>query len=225
VSWLARATGPALICLGFSACASPFVGRPRCPRALDGTFVQLSGVQTEYERASWARVLRTIRTHTGGEVVLQFTADAQGNVASVLKANGKQTDYTYQWGLMKDVLTAAHTTSRVINSEGTVASQTQGGRTTAFAYDDLYRLTNANGTWWQPPGKLNQYAYTMQYNDIHNILRKDQQHWIRNRGDSKPIPQHKTTYTWDYSYGSAKPHAARVKRERRARTWAVGGQG
>ncbi|HEX5749058.1 MAG TPA: SpvB/TcaC N-terminal domain-containing protein [Archangium sp.] len=84
-----------------------------------------------------------------------------------------------------------------------------GGRVEqSFSYDDLYRLTSASGTWLQPPGKKNQFTYTLQYDDIHNIRNKDQRHWIRNRGDSKDIVQHKTTYSWAYEYGSAKPHAA-----------------
>jgi len=79
VSALAHAAGRAVIGLCLAACASPFVGRPRCPRALDGTFVQLSGGQIAYESASWERVLQTIGTHTGGEIILQFTGDAQGS--------------------------------------------------------------------------------------------------------------------------------------------------
>jgi len=63
---------------------------------------------------------------------MNFTNDAHGNVERVTKANGKWTRYTYEWGVVQDTITPAHTTTRVINPDGTVASETQAGRTTTF---------------------------------------------------------------------------------------------
>jgi len=87
-----------------------------------------------------------------------------------------------------------------------------GGRVEqSFTYDDLYRLTHASGLWVDPPGFRNQYSYSLTYSDIHNILRKNQQHWVRKgtgNGNGPDVPQHKTSYDWTYTYGSAKPHAA-----------------
>jgi uncharacterized protein RhaS with RHS repeats len=46
----------------------------------------------------------------------------------------------------------------------------------------------------------------MDYNDIHNITRKNQRHWIiQNNGTEKV--QTGTTYDWTYAYASPKPHA------------------
>jgi len=84
------------------------------------------------------------------EVTTTFAPDPFGNVERATKANGKFTRYTYQWGLLKDVITAEHTTTRVINPQGTVASQTQAGRTTTFTYDDVFRVTQVT-----PPGGTN----------------------------------------------------------------------
>ena len=78
----------------------------------------------------------------------------------------------------------------------------------SFTYDDLYRLTYAEGEWRDPPVFRNRYTYAMAYDDIHNITRKNQFHAKRTHKNSHDIEQHKTTYDWEYDYGSSKPHAA-----------------
>jgi YD repeat-containing protein len=76
-----------------------------------------------------------------------FAPDAYGNVRSVTKGNGKTTTSSYEWGAAKDVQTPEYVVSRTIGPEGLVASETRAGRTTSFAYDDLFRITTT-----QPPG-------------------------------------------------------------------------
>ncbi len=80
-------------------------------------------------------------------VVTEFTADAFGNVASVTKANGVSTTFEYQWGVVRTIVTAAHTTTRTINEDSTVASEEKGPGTAHFVYDALSRIISSD-----PPG-------------------------------------------------------------------------
>jgi hypothetical protein len=83
-------------------------------------------------------------------ITTSFEKDALGNVSRVTKANGKSTSYIYSWGQIHDVITAEHTTSREVNPDGTMASETLAGRTTSYQYDKLFRVTQV-----QPPGGTN----------------------------------------------------------------------
>jgi RHS repeat-associated protein len=153
-------------------------------------------VRLEYDRFEQRRFQQT-----GNGIRSHYSYDPLSRRLTNLEA-GEFQRFTYGYDKVGNV-------TDLLNDVPNARPNEYGGRVEqSFIYDDLYRLTSASGTWFQPPGKLNQYAYTLQYDDIHNIRVKNQQHWIRNRGDSKPIPQHKTTYAWNYEYGSAKPHAA-----------------
>jgi RHS repeat-associated protein len=150
----------------------------------------------EYDRFDQREFLQTgngIRTH--------YDYDTRSRRLATLEA-GEFQRFTYKFDKVGNV-------TSLVNDVQHARPNEYGGRVEqSFTYDDLYRLTSATGTWFQPPGKRNEYSYALQYDDIHNIKSKNQQHWIRNRSDSKPIPQHKTTYVWNYEYGSTKPHAA-----------------
>ncbi|MDU9049340.1 MAG: SpvB/TcaC N-terminal domain-containing protein [Candidatus Electrothrix sp. Rat3] len=75
-----------------------------------------------------------------------------------------------------------------------------------FGYDDLYRLTTANGLLEQKPNTEYRYTLAMQYDSIHNIVRKDQED-IRIVPGGSQITQKKTTYDYSYAYTSSRPHA------------------
>ena len=75
-----------------------------------------------------------------------------------------------------------------------------------FTYDNLYRLTTANGVYKYAPKRQHQYTLSMRYDSIHNIEHKDQRHWRTNPGGSE-LEQKGTTYQWDYAYGGTQPHA------------------
>jgi hypothetical protein len=78
-----------------------------------------------------------------------FTPGTRGNVASVTDGENKITSFTYDWGVVKNTVTPKYTITRVINSDGTVHSETRGGATTTFVYDDLMRLRQR-----QPPSAM-----------------------------------------------------------------------
>jgi RHS repeat-associated core domain len=82
-----------------------------------------------------------------------------------------------------------------------------GGPTTQqFGYDDLYRLTHAEGTFDFGPGKRRSYRFDLAYDAIHNIVAK-QQNDVVTQPSGTPITQKKTSYVFNYAYGSTHPHA------------------
>jgi len=75
-----------------------------------------------------------------------------------------------------------------------------------FRYDDLYRLTDAQGIYQFASGKLDIYSFAMSYDTIHNILNKNQEHQVVQPSGTL-VTQKKTTYNWNYAYNNQKPHA------------------
>ena len=84
-------------------------------------------------------------------------------------------------------------------------SQYGGPVTQSFAYDDLYRLTGAQGTYDFNPSKRRTYNLTLAYDSIHNIVSKQQTDVVA-QPSGMPITQKKTSYHWLYAYAQ-KPHA------------------
>ena len=81
----------------------------------------------------------------------------------------------------------------------------------SFAYDDLYRLTHAEGTFQFSPSKSHTYTMDMVYDTIHNIALKNQLHTII-QPSTQAVTQKKTSYNFAYAYNpsganSVRPHA------------------
>ena len=76
----------------------------------------------------------------------------------------------------------------------------------SFVYDDLYRLTSATGS---NKGSNHEDMYTlkMAYNSVHSIVKKEQLHQFKSPNATNWSPRNKTTYTYNYQYGTAQPHA------------------
>jgi YD repeat-containing protein len=81
-------------------------------------------------------------TQTRAGLTTSFTNDAYGNIATVTKPNGKTTSYLYSWGQAREFRTPEHVTTRQINPDGTIASETIGGYTTTYVYDGAGRPTH-----------------------------------------------------------------------------------
>ncbi|MDH5231849.1 MAG: hypothetical protein OEY38_17445 [Gammaproteobacteria bacterium] len=75
-----------------------------------------------------------------------------------------------------------------------------------YQYDDLYRLTQANGQLNRANQSQYRYSLDMQYDAIHNITLKQQsnQH-ITSDGVETAISA--TSYNWAYEYNHNQPHA------------------
>ena len=86
-----------------------------------------------------------------------------GNVTTATK-NGNTTTFKYRFGQVSEIQTPKHTTTRAINPDGTIKSDTQGGRTTTYEYDALGRVTKVD-----PPGD-DTLATTTDYTRITKIV-------------------------------------------------------
>ena len=110
-----------------------------------------------YDTATGFKTRQTeFGTSIDGGIPTTFAADDRGNVRAITSATKKTTTFDYSWGQVSATHTPEHTTSRSINADGTIASQTSAGRTTAFTYDahyDTFRVTRT-----QPPGGTNPIA-------------------------------------------------------------------
>jgi YD repeat-containing protein len=76
----------------------------------------------------------------------------------------------------------------------------------SFGYDDLYRLTTAQGEYKSAPDKVRNYTLALTYDTNHNILAKKQSDVVTVAGGSA-IPQKGTSYDWQYDYAGRQPHA------------------
>ena len=118
------------------------------PYIVDKVASEAVEVSGETFTKSWgfslATGFMTSETIYGIQTTYTPTTDGFGNVGSRTNANGHKTSYSYDWGVLKDttppVLDTA--TMRVINPEGTIASETRRGFATTFQYDDLFRQTS-----------------------------------------------------------------------------------
>ena len=155
-----------------------------------GQQVQLTlgnGVQTQYSYDSENRRLTTLKSKLDARVAdgyvfqnLSYTYDNVGNVKSI-----------------------ANDTVPPTSAAG---AQVGGPSTQTFNYDDLDRLTHAQGS-YTPAGKVDTYTQDLTYDSISNITNKNQNHTIISNGQS--AVDTKLTYNNDYSYNTAgKPHAA-----------------
>jgi len=77
-----------------------------------------------------------------------------------------------------------------------------------FIYDDLYRLTDADGIFHGANG-FESYTLKMVYSDIHNIESKTQTHTKGKNGNQNQGNRivRSTSYDWGYTYESKRPHA------------------
>jgi len=107
---------------------------------------------------------------------------------------------TYEYDKVGNILGQA-------NSAAVTSPNQLGGATQYhYDYDDLYRLTHAEGTFDYQPDKQHSYQLDMVYDSIHNIKAKTQLHNLR-QPSGNLITQKKTTYDWAYAYAGVQPHA------------------
>ncbi len=97
----------------------------------------------------------------------------------------------------------------ITNSAPVPSPNLMGGPATqTFEYDDLYRLTHAEGD-WESSNVTHRYTLDMGYNNVHDILNKNQVHEKKSGNGNNWIEQSKTTYDWDYAYDNTdQPHTA-----------------
>ncbi len=86
-----------------------------------------------------------------------------------------------------------------------------GSASYTYVYDDLYRLTHAEGSFNGSPStqQMHRYQMDMTYNSIHSITNKNQIHEKKTYyPNDRWVKQKRTTYDFDYTYNPAsQPHA------------------
>ncbi len=115
-------------------------------------------------------------------------------------ANRKMMDNVYTYDKVSNILNLKN--NAPIPTSNLMGSQTD----YSFVYDDLYRLTSAKGS---NKGSNHEDMYTlkMAYNSVHSIVKKEQLHQFKSPNATNWSPRNKTTYTYNYQYGTAQPHA------------------
>ena len=100
------------------------------------------------------------RSNTYG-VIVDYEPNAAGQVAKVKDAHNHETTFTYQWGVLANTVTPLLTTTRAINPDGAVDSETVGALTTSYVYDVGGRLRRV-----RPPSypAVNEIVY--EYDDV-----------------------------------------------------------
>jgi RHS repeat-associated protein len=97
----------------------------------------------------------------------------------------------------------------IVNNAPIPNPNLMGGRSNyQYAYDDLYRLTNANGKFMGATHEQ-RYSLSMGYDNLSSITSKGQVHEKKANGASNWVLQNKTSYSYTYNYDpGGKPHAA-----------------
>jgi RHS repeat-associated protein len=110
---------------------------------------------------------------------------------------------TYTYDLVGNVKT-------LTNALGEPTGRRSGAVSYTYDYDDLYRLTTAAGTALSRPGVVDRFKTTYAFDEIHNMTRLDQKHWLTTANDPDNETAHPphTNHVFDYAYGSAGPHQA-----------------
>ena len=142
-----------------------------------------NGVTTAYSYEPDTRRLHTVATVTPQGRVLQAQL--------------------YGYDLVGNVLL-------VDNALGPPVGHYSGTTLQSFAYDDLYRLTSAQGSALSRPGVVDSYTAAFQYSDIHTMLENAQLHQITNTSSGEPVIDTPATsnHDWLYAYKGNGPHQA-----------------
>lgn len=125
-------------------------GKPSS-RTVTGDFSGTSSTSWTYETNSG-----NVLTNTVDGVLTTYTYDSNGNLDTAKDANNKTTSYNWSYGRISSETNPEYTGSSSINSNGTVASETNGrGYTTYYTYDKNLRLTNID----PPTGNSISFSY------------------------------------------------------------------
>ena len=76
----------------------------------------------------------------------------------------------------------------------------------AYGYDDLYRLTSADGQALSRPHTIDRFTSTFAYDEIHNMTANVQVHEIVHGTGIEAPPT--SNHAWSYTYGGTGPHQA-----------------
>ena len=137
----------------------------------------------------------------GNGVRSTYTYDATDRRLATLQA--AQSDGTtfqntgYDYDPVGNVTSIAETASAIGGIGGT--------STESFGYDDLNRLTSAQGEYFPASGATDQFQLSLAYDSVNNVTTKNQTHDLVT--DTVAAAQPDTSYQYAYAYASEQPHA------------------
>ena len=144
---------------------------------------------------------------TGNGSRTEYSYDAADRRLTNLRGNLSNgyafQNLNYQYDDVGNVLSVQNDT--VAPSGPEVGRQVGGPSVQTFEYDDLYRLTHAEGSYQPRTPHTDQYRLDLTYDSVHNITQKSQVHELVSEGNVQT--DGKLTYTYDYAYSGAQPHA------------------
>ena len=183
----------------------------------------------QYDSGGLVRAASGVKLGNNYTYLNRFEYDKFGERVFVRFGNGVTTQYTYSPDIRRltnlQSTTPTGTTFQNLNygydPVGNVlglanatavppAPQMGGPTTQTYNFDSLYRLTSAAGTYQFAPGKTRQYADSLSYDTVDDILGKTQTDTITEPG-GKTNTQKKTTYDFTggagYLYQGPHPNA------------------
>jgi RHS repeat-associated protein len=171
-----------------------------------------TGVKGEFtyqylKRLDYDKFEQRVLLDTGNGTRTRYTYDDADRRLTNLQANLSQgyvfQNLRYGYDNVGNVTSIQNDT--VAPSGPEVGMQVGGPSTQTFSYDDLYRVTHAEGTYQPRTPRTDRYRLDMAYDSIHNITSKNQLHELVSNGNA--IVDGKTTYNYGYTYGGSRPHA------------------
>ena len=180
-----------------------------------------------YDSGGLVRAASGVKLGVKAPYVQRLEYDEFGQRAFLLVGNGAETAYAYNplnrrlsrltAGDFQDLNYSYDLVGNITALSNKVpvphASDMGGPVDQTFAYDGLYRLTQATGEWRFSPNKRNDYSLSLAYDTIHNITQKTQSNAITTPGGAT-VPQKTTTYGFPYAYAGRGPHAPTIIGER-----------
>jgi RHS repeat-associated protein len=160
------------------------------------------------KRLEYDKFGQRVLMQAGNGVITRYGYDAAdrrlATLRSTLSMGYQFQDLSYSYDEVGNVTAVDDDT--VPPDSPAVGFQVGGPSHQTFAYDDLYRLTHAQGEYTSRGPKTDRYTVDLSYDSIHNITDKNQQQTLDTNGNA--VVQKKTTYDYGYTYGSGRPHAA-----------------
>jgi RHS repeat-associated protein len=160
------------------------------------------------ERLDYDKFGQRVLLDTGNGTRTRYSYDAQDRRLSNLESKLAQgyvfQNLQYGYDDAGNVTSITNATTAPDGPE--VGMQVGGPSTQTFGYDDLYRLTHAEGSYQPRTPRTDRYRYDVSYDSIGNVTGKHQTHEMVS--DGNVIVQGKTSYDYTYTYAYGRPHAA-----------------
>lgn len=144
-----------------------------------------------------------MRYGNGTEMTYAFEPDRRRlqHLTAKTSAGRLMLDNTYGYDKESNIL-------NIVNNAPVPPSKLMGGKSNyQYTYDDLYRVTNASGS-FTGSSHTDRFTLAMQYNTVFSIISKSQLHERSGNGGKSWTTQNQTTYNYNYDYNKGtKPNA------------------